>query len=171
MNYATIRPSIKSGDLLAWTHRSWKTWTDIKIQLVRFFTQSEYSHVALALELGGRIFVIEAVKPCVRIALLSQLGEFYIVPLNADWTEDVTEYALSHIGEPYSEVQAVQSFFKHLQHDSEWECAELVADILVKVGINLGDKQTPTAVMREAQLQFGSCTLVSNPTLSTVKLS
>lgn len=163
MNYADFRPSIKSGDLLAWTHRSWKSWRDIKIQLVRFFTQSEYSHVALALELGRRIFAVEAVKPYVRIALLSSLGEFYHVSTRADWTEDVTEYALSHIGEPYSEIQAIQSFFKHLQHDSQWECAELVLDILEKVNIDLGSKQTPTAVMREAQLQYGSCTLVTNP--------
>lgn len=163
MNYDTIRPSIRSGDLLAWTHRSWKTWSDIKIQLVRFFTQSEYSHVALALCLGGRVFAIEAVQPSVRIFPLRYLGEFYHISVNADWTEEVTEYAMSHLGEPYSQLQAIQSLFKYLKHDGEWECAELVADILVKVGINLGDKQTPTAVMREAQLQFGSCTLVSNP--------
>lgn len=35
MKYKEIRPLIKSGDILAWSHRGWKSWYDIKIQFVR----------------------------------------------------------------------------------------------------------------------------------------
>ena len=162
MDYNTARPLIKSGDLLAWTHRSWKTWADIKIQLVRFFTQSEYSHVGIAYVIDGRVFVIEAVRPLVRIFPLSKTGTFYHLPLNGTWSTWAAEYAMSHIGEPYSQLQAVQAFFKPLTHDGLWECAELALAILDQTGVNLGQVATPTAVVYEAMQQGSTCSLVTN---------
>lgn len=161
MNYSDIRLKIKSGDLLAWSHRSWKSWNDIKIQIIRFFTQSEYSHVGIAWVIGGRVFVLEAVIPLIRIYPLSKSGEFYHIPLNCDWTDTVEEFALSHVGEEYSTLEAIKAFFGKVSHDSKWECAEYVIDVLKEAGINLGDKATPTAVVREGQLTGGSCTLVT----------
>ncbi len=163
MDYKTVRPLIKSGDLLAYTHRSWKSWTDIKIQLVRFFTQSEYSHVGLAYVMDGRVFVLEAVQPLVRIFPLSKTGDFYYLPLPSNWTEDVAEFAISHVGEPYSQLQAIQAFFRPLKHDGLWECAELALSVLSQSGINLGNKATPTAIVREAMQQGATCSLISNP--------
>lgn len=151
MNYVDIRPQIRSGDLLAFSHRSWKTWQDIKIQLVRFFTQSEYAHVAIAWVAEGRVFAIEAVKPKVRIYPLSKLGDFYYLPMNVDWTTEVGEFTFSHIGEDYSEIKAIQGFFKPLTHSNLWECAQLVIEILALAGKNLGNKATPTAVVYAAQ--------------------
>lgn len=162
MKYADARPKIRSGDLLAFTHRSWRSWNDIKIQLVRFFTQSEYSHVAVAWVTGGRVFALEAVQPLVRIYPLSRLGDFYHLPLAACWSDAAEEFALAHIGEPYSQFQAVQAFFGPLQHDGQWECAEYVINVLHAAGVPLGERATPTAVVREAQLQGAPCVLVNN---------
>lgn len=163
MNYAQARPLIKSGDLLAWTHRSWGSWHDIKVQIVRFFTQSEYSHVALAYEMDGRLFAYEAVMPLVRIFPLSKLGEFYHLPLNTNWTPEVRDYAMSHVGEEYSQVQAVLAMARPLEHDSKWECAELVLAVLEKAGVSLGTKAVPSAVVREAKLLGSIEVLVVNP--------
>ena len=74
--YSEYRDQIKSGDLLAWSHRGFRSWHDFKVQAVRLFTQSEYSHVGIAWVVGGRVFVIEAVEPRVRIFPLSKLGEY-----------------------------------------------------------------------------------------------
>ena len=84
-HYANIRQHIKSGDLLAWSHRApwWASLRDCKIALVRLFTRSEYCHVGIAWVLGGRVFVIEAVKPEVRIYPLSKLAPFYWVQVPA----------------------------------------------------------------------------------------
>jgi hypothetical protein len=151
MQYSEIRHKIKSGDILAWTHSKWGSWRDFKIQMVRLFTQSEYSHVGTAWVIGDRVFVIEAVVPLVRIYPLSKLGEFYLIPTKSNWSESTEAIALSKIGERYSQIDAMLSLFKELRADARWECAELVATIARNDGIELGTRYTPTAVIRAAQ--------------------
>ena len=127
MKYADIRPLIRSGDILAWSHREpwYRSWYDFKIALVRMFTRSEYSHTGTAWVVGDRVLVIEAVTPLVRVFPLSKLLPFYYLPLKARWSPEALEYALSKVGEPYSQLQALQAFFKLPSEDSFWECAEL----------------------------------------------
>jgi len=163
MRYAEARPLIRSGDLLAWSHRApwWRSWHDCKIALVRAFTQSEYSHVGTAWVVGGRVFVIEAVMPLVRIYPLSKAVEFYHLPLGAAWSDKALEYALGKVGHRYSQLQAFQAFFHLPANDDLWECAELTRAIALQDGIYLGDKATPTAVVRAAQLRGSTCTLVT----------
>ena len=83
MIYKQARPMIRSGDVLAWSHRGIRSWHDLKIWLVRMFTRSEYSHVGTAWVVGNRVFVIEAVMPKVRIYPLSKLGDFYWLQMGA----------------------------------------------------------------------------------------
>lgn len=150
--YSEVRSTIKSGDLLAWSHRGWKSFHDIKIQLVRMFTQSEYSHVGVAWVVGERVFVIEAVEPCARIYPLSKLGDFYHIPLKAPWKADTEEKALSYIGSEYKQLQAIKAFFRPLGKGNVSECAALVLTILDHDGIDLGNFATPDAVVLQAQL-------------------
>jgi hypothetical protein len=161
-NYPTYRKEIKSGDILAWSHRGWKSFHDFKIQMVRAFTRSEYSHVGIAWVVGGRVFVIEAIEPCARIYPLSRAGSFYHIPLNADWKPSTEEIALSYIGADYKQLDAVKAFFKPLGKNSTSECAALVLNILDKDGIDLGNRATPDAVMLEAQLHGYPTYFVSN---------
>jgi hypothetical protein len=151
--YQEIRPEIRSGDLFAWSHTSWKSWYDIKIQAVRLFTQSEYCHVGIAWVIGGRVFALEAVQPKVRIFPLSKLTPFYWLPMNAPWDPKTEEYALSIIGEPYSQEQAVAAFINMLKtgKDANWQCAEYVHEVLKTDGIDLGKKATPNAIVLAAQ--------------------
>lgn len=164
MKYQQIRPKIRSGDLLAWGYKSWRTWRDIKIQLVRFFTQSEYSHVGTAWVAGERVFVVEAVVPLVRIYPLSQLGDFYHLPLNAEWGANAERYALENVGMPYSELEAIQAFFKIPGSNSTFECAELACKIAAADGIDLGSVYTPTAVVEAALIQGATLVYVENET-------
>ena len=163
MRYSAARPLIRSGDLLAWSHRApfWRSWHDFKVAMVRAFTQSEYSHVGTAWVIGGRVMVIEAVLPLVRIYPLSKAGEFYHLPLQAAWSDAALEYALAKVGHRYSQLQALQAFFHLPRADDLWECAELARAIAAQDGIDLGDKATPTAVVRAAQLRGSPCTLVT----------
>jgi hypothetical protein len=150
MIYSKAREQIRSGDILAWTHRSWKTWYDFKIQMVRLFTQSEYSHVATAWVIGDRVFVIEAVTPLVRIFPLSKLGSFYWIPTNCKWSDTAEEFALDKVGQGYSQLQAIQAFFGKVTNDDKWECAELASRIAEIDGIDLGKLYTPSAVVNKA---------------------
>jgi len=162
MKYKDIRKDIKSGDILAWSHRGWKSWYDIKIQFVRIFTRSEYSHVGTAWVIGDRVFVIEAVQPKVRIYPLSKLKDFYWIPMNAPWLDSTLEYALEAVGDNYSQAQALQAPFNEPKEDSLHQCAELTARTARKDGIELGTVYTPSEIVRNAQLLGNGLFLVED---------
>lgn len=151
MIYRQARPLIRSGDILAWSHRGIQSWHDLKIWFVRMFTRSEYSHVGTAWVVGERVFVIEAVVPKVRIYPLSKLGEFYWLPMGAYWRKATETLALSYVGDDYSQIQAIQSPFITPPADEEWQCAELVATIARQDSIDLGHAFTPSAIVLAAQ--------------------
>lgn len=150
MLYQNFRSNIKTGDVIAFTHKSWKSWYDIKVQLVRFFTQSEYSHVALAWCANGRVFIMESVTGGIRIVPLSKFTPFYHLDM-PELTQEQIEKAFSVMGEPYSQLEAIEAFFgKEDRKDSKWECAEFVCVIS-----NFSCKATPTAVV-DYCLNFGA---------------
>jgi hypothetical protein len=163
MKYIDARPNIKSGDLLAWSHRTVRNWHDFKILMVRMFTRSEYSHVGTAWVVGGRVLVIEAVQPKVRIYPLSKLGDFYLLKMGAPWKPETEEKALFHVGDDYSEVVALRAFFDQLPVDTTSECAALVLTITKADGIDLGRRATPDAVVLAAQKLGAITTYISNP--------
>ena len=160
MIYRQARPLIRSGDILAWSHRGIQSWYDLKIWFVRLFTRSEYSHVGTAWVVGERVFVIEAVVPKVRIYPLSKLGEFYWLPMGAYWRKTTEALALSYVGNAYSQTQAIQSLFNTPPTDGEWQCAELVATIARQDSIDLGLTYTPSAIVLAAQKRGASLTYV-----------
>jgi len=156
MKYVDARPLIKSGDLLAFSHATpwYRSWYDFKVALVRMFTMSEYSHVAIAWCVGERVFVLEAVKPEVRNFPLSKCGDFYWLPIPAlKFETDGLPFALARMGEEYSESQAVQGFFHLPSDDDKWQCAEYVRAIAMRSGFDLGPVATPTAIVRFAMQQ------------------
>lgn len=163
--YNQIRSKIKSGDILAWTHKGWGSWYDFQIQLVRIFTRSEYCHVGVAWVVGDRVFVIEAVSPVVRIYPLSMELPCYLIPIDSYWNDDVEKLALSFVGKPYSKIEAVMGFLGTLTTgaDDKWQCAELVNTILTKVGLfKQGEViSTPSEVI-SALLNRGNSLLLIN---------
>lgn len=150
--YADYRNQIKSGDLLAWSHRPWGSLYDFKIQMVRVFTRSEYSHVGVAWCVAGRVFVIEAVEPKVRIYPLSKLGDFYLTPMNAPWQAQTEEAAIGYVGQNYSQLTAMRAFFEPLGDNVVSECAALALQVYKHDGIDLGTRATPDAVVKAAQM-------------------
>jgi len=167
MQYHEARPLIRSGDVLAWTHRGWASWYDLQVQAVRLFTRSEYSHVAIAWAEGGRVWVIESVTPKIRIVPLSNLigkDGVYWLPTRKPSNAAEVEFSLSRVGTgEYSKWQAMLAFIKKLRlgRDNFWECAEFVIAARRFSGVNLGPVATPSAVVRQCQEVHGSsCTLI-----------
>ena len=161
MIYADARGDIRSGDLLAFSHGDWKSISGIKTNIIRIFTRSEYSHVAIAWVIGGRVFALEAVKPKLRIFPLSKLGDFYYVRIGARWTDFTEEYALSKIGIDYSELAAIRAFFRPLEDENVQECAAYVLEVLEKDDVDLGYMARPDSVV-QAALKRGVLTFVEN---------
>lgn len=131
MKYDIARDLIKSGDVLAWTHRGWGSWYDLKLQLVRMWTRSEFCHVGVAWVVGDRVFVLEAVSSGVRIMPLSNLLPCFWIK-RGEWNGVFLQRALKEIGKPYSTWQAILGGFGLLKgaDDDKWQCAEYVSYIL-----------------------------------------
>ncbi len=161
MKYAEARDTIKSGDLLAWSHRGWSNWYDFKIQFVRLFQRSEYSHNGIAWVTAGRIFALEAVEPKVRIYPLSSLGSFYLLRGYIPWTTEVEEAALAEIGEEYSQLEAMANSMNRSIND-KWQCAKYVWYIAELAGRKLYGKKTPSNVVQNALLDGYAIEFIEN---------
>jgi len=157
MTYQEVRDRIQSGDLIGQSHRGWGSWYDIQIQLVRAFTQSEFSHVGCAWVVGGRVFILEAVGSGVRIFPLSQAGDFYLIPFGGRWTTEAEQFALAQIGEPYSKWQAIKAFFGWVKpgDTGRWMCAKYVNETLRRCDHEFGEAFTPSQLV-EAALDSGA---------------
>src|SRR3990172_2868969 len=97
VNYKSHRTSIKTGDVLVWSHRKISSWYDFKIMLIRLFQMSEYVHVGVAIVMGGRVWVLEAVSPGVRFVPLSNLLPCYLIT-GKKLSEEQVERGLALVG-------------------------------------------------------------------------
>lgn len=152
MKYADIRSQIKTGDILGWTHKAgwFKSWYDFKINCVRLFQRSKYSHVGIAVVLAGRVFVLESVTGGIRLEPLSKF-----LPCDwadrPEWDEEQLERAMSVCGEPYSQIEAMLGALDATDDtNGKWQCSEFV-----KWACRLDCRATPSAVMDYA-LETGS---------------
>ncbi len=145
---------IRSGDLLAWGHDSWKTFHDWEVQIVRMFTRSEYSHVGVAWVVGEQVLVIEAVVPAVRIVPLKDLLPCYWIAgeTRNDWDERTEVTAMSKVGQPYSKWEAIKSVIVKVipGANDKWQCAELAAFIRAPLLLEDYKSPTPTALVASA---------------------
>lgn len=153
--YEAYRKNVKSGDLIAISHSGWKSVNDALCQIVRLGQRSEYCHVGLIWRVSGRLFVIESVKPVVRITPLSHFASegFYHIPLKKSLSAQELEFALSQVGVgEYSNIQAVKGFLKNLAigEDDLWQCAEFVIACRKISNIYLGEEATPSKVVQAA---------------------
>ena len=155
--YKSFRPQFKSGDLIAQSHGSWSSWSDIQVIGVRAFTLSTYSHVGVIwVDPADRgVYVFEAVTPCVRRVRLSSIGSFYHLPLHSRWTDYTTAFADATLGTPYSKLLAMFAFFAPLPAGTIRQCAALSREIMIRAGVDLGRMSRPDSVV-QAALAMGS---------------
>jgi len=158
--YVEARSQIKSGDLVALTHKAWSSLYDLQVQAVRVFTESEYSHICVAWVVAGRVFVIESVEPKVRIFPLSNLADegFYLIQTpDKPMTDAELEYGLKWVGVgEYSKLQAIEGQLNMLEvgTDNLWQCSEFTIAMRRLSGLDLGGKVTPSGVVQKA-LELG----------------
>ena len=153
MKYADARPKIKSGDILAWTHKPLRNWYDFQVQLVRVFTKSEYTHVGVAYVDGDREFVLESVSSGIRMKLLSEEVPFFWLPCDIGWNDEVKKAAFSKFGQSYSKWEGILSVWLKLKPggNNHWECAEYVNFILQQAGYETNIRNIPAEVVSWAQ--------------------
>lgn len=150
MVYEMYRDQIQTGDLLAWSNRKIRHWDDVFKQGIRLFTRSEFHHVGIAWVVSGRLFVIEAVPPLVRIYPLSKELPFYHIGMDVSMDTEAEAFLLGTVGESYSVWSAIKSYFVRPNEDHQWQCAEYARKFYQSVGIQLGDAFTPSDVVEAA---------------------
>lgn len=132
MKYSEIRDTIKSGDLVAWSKGgTWDSWANFQRNMVRMGTMSEYTHVGIVYVVGGRVFVIDAVQPHVRIFPLSRLTPFRYIRTPFFPSEPDVEFLLAKVGEDYSIWEAIKAAFtKDTNNPKYIQCAKLANEFL-----------------------------------------
>lgn len=146
------RDSIKSGDLLVWSKDTrGRGKSAFFLNLVRLMTRSEFAHTAIAWNIEGRLYVVEATIPYVRIMPIRPADEFYHIPMNIDWNINCEKFLLDKLGLDYSFMDGIRAFLgKTVEEDDDWQCAELVNYFYKEIGIDLGNAFTPNKVVRAA---------------------
>ena len=155
MKYSDCRDNIKSGDLILLSHKKWGSLYDLQVQAVRLASLTEFSHVGVAVVLGGRVWIAESVTPVVRLVPLSNFTDegFYVVHTDVPMQEAELEFLLSKVGKgKYSKIQAVLAWLGKLKlgADELYECAEYVILARRLSGLDLGERAVPATVAHEA---------------------
>jgi len=111
--------------------------------MVKYFTKSEYTHVAIAWVVGERVFIIEAVAPLVRLLPLSNDLPCYLIQGDG-LSEEQLVNALKLVGKGhYSMPECIKAYLeKNNRSDNKWECAEFTSFVL-----DLPCQDTPVAVV------------------------
>lgn len=150
------RSEIISGDLLIWEHSKRSAISDFYLNIIRILTKSLYAHVGVAIRLEGRLYVIEATQPVVRITPIRNGDEFYHLPMGIKWSKESEDYLISKVGARYSFADAVRAFLgKTLQNDNRYQCAELCNEFYSMHSYSLKDAFTPTTLVEKLMEQYG----------------
>lgn len=152
--YNFIRPTIKSGDLIACKGNS------LMDKIIKWWTKSVYSHVGIAWVHAGRIFIIDSTSSNgVSLTPLSMSESFDLVS-SGNWTTDEPTWirAFDQLGKPYSWLDVFRAAFHRLtQSTKSFQCAEYVAFVLGWGRLNTG---TPEEIVSMAKSKGAKITPV-----------
>lgn len=151
MTYNQIRAAIKTGDLIAWSEGgSWTSWRNIQLNLIRMGTMSDWNHVGIAYVADGRVFVVEAVIPEVRIYPLSKLLPFTFIHTPFMFDDIATDRMLKWVGTKYSKWEAIKApFTRQTNNDKAMQCAKLCNDVYSYFNSDYSNlHDTPAAVVK-----------------------
>lgn len=133
-NYTEYRTNIQSGDLLMWETRTVSSFTDFLLMLVQKILNTRYSHVGIAVETGGRMMVLEADVPEVRLVPISITTDFYHLPLAIKWRPEYKDFLYKELGKEYSLWSTLKYVFRITRTTKTWYCSELAAYFYDAIG-------------------------------------
>lgn len=145
------RQDIKTGDMLIWSKDSRSLLSNLFLKLIRLATMSEYAHVGTALWLEGRLYVVEATIPMVRLAPIRDDEEFYFISMDVNWNRQAEDFLLDKVGLFYSILDSIRAQFGiTTARDDKWQCVEISNYLYKELGIDLGDVFTPSKIVEAA---------------------
>ena len=130
--YSEIRDSIKTGDLVSWKAGKINSIFTFILYVYQKILKPKSVHVGIVVnDIGGRLLVIEARPPSVRIFPLSMMEDFDLVRTNIPFEQNNIDILLREVGVPYEAIDVLKGLF-YLDNDRKHlYCSEL-ADIYYK---------------------------------------
>ena len=155
LRYQDVRESIQTGDVLVWKKDRLSKISNLFLWGIRFFTMSQFAHVAVAVRIMDRVFIIEATQPFVRIFPLSNSDEFYHIPTHiSEPSKESLTFLFDQVGKLYSLGDAIRGYLGYpLKDNDRWQCVELAKAFLNMNGFNV--KGTIASDLVDELLLFG----------------
>ena len=146
--YSQVKDTIQTGDLLAWKITRFNSIFTFVLYLYHKLFKAKYSHVAVVLRLGDRVFAVEATSPQVRMMPIHRLGNFYLVKAGVQAQKRHTSLLTEHLGKKYGLMDMVLDMFDVETNDEELYCSELAKQFYEDIGFfatsSDDDSRTPT---------------------------
>ncbi len=157
--YSKMRNEIKTGDLIAYDTEEITSFFGFVLYFYQKILKAKYTHVGVAVRMGGRVFLVEATPPEVRLVPLAMCGNFYHIETNMEANEQsVMTNLFSHLGKKYSIFDLIKSKIGLSNNTNDLYCSELAGDFYNTFGY-LTDRKvgtTPDSIVEAVLEQSGS---------------
>lgn len=165
--YSEERQYMRSGDLLAWDQGRGGIFSRLTVAIIKLFTGSRYGHVGVVWVCSGRVFVVEASQPQVRLTPISSIKEFFYIPTRVRWRKKYEYFLLSKVGLNYSLGDCIRAYLGILNEkdNDRYQCAELACEFYKLTGI-LADSYYEPGCLVDAIIELRK----SQPLLITNKV-
>lgn len=133
--FSEIHTKIKTGDLVAWNTPKYKSFLTFVLFLYQKITGSVFTHVGMVVKIGGRLYVVEAVPPMVRLFPLENYKHFFWIDaaVKAPASKQLT-FLTAKVGKPYSILDMFKSHIGMENSKDDYYCSELAADFYYNFG-------------------------------------
>lgn len=149
MKYDEIRDSLVSGDICFY-HDS-----NPFASLIRWKTKSNWDHVGIVLDWGGRKWLCEAAPfKGAHIMILSQRLPAMIIKSHVFLNNESIDYAFSEFDKKYSYLDATRAGLGWRTTDKGLICSEYVGNILRKAGETINEWGTTPELLFQ---KYKSC--------------
>lgn len=130
--YSEIRDTIKTGDLVSWKAGKINSLFTFILYVYQKILKPKSVHVGIVInDIGGRLLIVEARPPAVRIFPLSMMEDFDLIRTNIPYEQNNIDILLEKIGFPYKALDVAKGIL-YLDNDhKQLYCSEL-ADIYYK---------------------------------------
>lgn len=133
--YSEIKSKIKTGDLVAWDSPKYSSLLTFILFLYQKITGAVYTHVGVVVKIGGRLYVVEAVPPMVRIFPLENQKRFYWIDATVKGSASrQLGFLTARVGKPYSILDMFKIFLGMENSKEDYYCSELAADFYLHFG-------------------------------------
>lgn len=146
VDYDSLRPEIRSGDLVFFRGKGIGPW------FIRTWTKSRWSHCGIAWVIGERVLLLEAHPFAgVRAIPMSEKHPDYYFDIGC-WNKYAEAAALDKLAESYGWLDCARAGIGlPTLPDSHYQCAEYAVEVLRAAGLSVPGCSTPDALFRWAE--------------------